>query len=199
MMLHFGGRGRSASLRVLSVISYLIASVAALAQQPNARDVQSLSAQDAALVQAIGRSDAAAIAAGKVALSRSTPAAIRKYAQLVVDSHGKLLEDRDRVAKLKGWHAAAERSSANGDASLIALREASDEQFARTYLDWSIEHERKALELVRHAASQAQDPNLKALGSNAASHIEPLTLLARELADALASGKLSATGKAPPR
>ena len=81
----------------------------AVAQQAKNPEAQPLSTQDAKLLQEIRRSDMTMIAAAKIALSRAKLEAVKKYAQLMGDTHSKLLEDRDKVADAPGTDRSQDR------------------------------------------------------------------------------------------
>ena len=156
-----------------------------VAQQVRNPAAQQLSSQDAKFFQEIRRTDMTMVAAAKIALSRAKLEAVKKYAQLMGDTHSKLLEDGDKVAKLKLWQVLTAHGDANRDIALQTLRDASDDRFGRVYAEWAIDAESQALDLARRVASDANDSNLKALGANAAAHIETLLKTARELAQSL--------------
>jgi predicted outer membrane protein len=157
----------------------------AVAQQAKNPEAQPLSTQDAKLLQEIRRSDVTMIAAAKIALSRAKLEAVKKYAQLMEDTHSKLLEDGNKVAKLKLGQVPPAHGDANHGRALQTLKDASDDRFGRVYAEWAIGAEGQALDVARRVTSEANDPNLKALGANAAAHIEMLLKTARELAQSL--------------
>ena len=159
----------------------------AVAQQAKNPEAQPLSTQDAKLLQEIRRSDMTMIAAAKIALSRAKLEAVKKYAQPMEDTHSKLLEDGNKVAKLKLGQVPPAHGDANHGRALQTLKDASDDRFGRVYAEWAIGAEGQALDVARRVTSDANDPNLKALGANAAAHIEKLLKTARELAQSLTS------------
>ena len=157
----------------------------AVAQQAKNPEAQPLSTQDAKLLQEIRRSDMTMIAAAKIALSRAKLEAVKKYAQLMEDTHSKLLEDGNKVAKLKLGQVPPAHGDANHGRALQTLKDASDDRFGRVYAEWAIGAEGQALDVARRVTADANDPHLKALGANAAAHIEKLLKTARELAQSL--------------
>src|SRR5262245_7168331 len=119
-----------------------------------------------------------------MALGRARAEAVKKYAQLVVDTHGKLLEDGNKLAKLKRLPVPKDAAGAD-DPLPQPLRAAPDERFDRAYVGWVLEAQGEAYQAARRAASEARDPNGKAFAANAASHIEKQLEIARELAQSL--------------
>ena len=175
--------GKGVVLALLAQAGFLVACTVAFAQKATDRDVHlhRLSPQDATLLQEMQRTDRTAIAAGKLALGRARGEAVKKYAQLVVDTHSKLLEEGNKVAKFKLPQVPPEDDRANA-AVLQPLQATPDDRFDRAYLAWVLEVQGHALAAARRASSEASDPNVKALAANAAGHIENQLEIARELA-----------------
>ena len=154
----------------------------ALAQQEKGPEVQRISGQDAKFLQDMARADLAAVAAGKLAVDRAQAEGVRKYGQLLMDAHGKLLGENEKVAKLKGLDSPREPDP-NHQAALTRLEGASKQDFDRAYLKQTIDDQREALQVTRRAASGAQDANVKALAAKAAPHIEKQLEIGRQLAE----------------
>lgn len=170
-------------LALLAQGGFLVACTVALAQAATDLDVHlhRLSPQDATFLQEMQRTDRTAIAAGKLALGRARVEAVKKYAQLVVDTHSKLLEDGKKVAKFKLSQVPPEDDRAD-TAVLQPLQATPDDRFDRAYLAWVLEVQGHAFAAARRASSEASDPNVKALAANAAGHIQNQLEIARELA-----------------
>ena len=179
------GLVKKAMLPLLAAGIFVGLPSSAVAQQAKNPEAQPHSSQDAKLLQAIRRTDLTMIAAAKIALSRTKLEAVKKYAQLMGDTHSKLLEDSHKVAKLKLWPIPTTHGDANRDGALQPLQNASDDRFGRVFAEWAIDAEGQALDVARRVASDANDPNLKALGANAAAHIEQSLKTARELVQSL--------------
>ena len=162
----------------------LVLASLAFAQQPQDREVSRLSEQDARILQGLQRAHVKAVAAGKVALSRARLEAVRKYAQLIVDSHSKLLEEGDKLAK---FHRLEVPAALDGEDEPVSksLRDAPDDRFDRVFLTLAVEAQGRALELANRATTEARDPNLKALAAKTASHLEKQLQIGRELAQSL--------------
>ena len=154
----------------------------ALAQQEKGPEVQRISGQDAKFLQDMAHADLAAVAAGKLAVNRARAEGVRKYGQLLMDAHSKLLGENEKVAKLKGLDSPREPDRSHQSA-LTSLEGASEEDFDRAYLKQAIDDQREALQVTRRAASGAQDANIKALAAKAAPHIEEQLEMARQLAE----------------
>jgi putative membrane protein len=174
-------RKTSPMLRILVGCVVLAASPMAVAQPARDPAPPPVSAQDARLLRDIARSSLAEIAAGKLALDQARAEAVRKFGQLMVDVHSKLLEEARNIAKLKGLEVPAELDPQQ-QAAVNALRGTPPERFDRAYGDQVIKDHQAALELARRASTEARDPNIKAFAAKASPHIEKHLEIARELA-----------------
>jgi putative membrane protein len=152
--------------------------------QPADPRVQPMSAEDARLLGDMMRADVAEIAAAKVALERAQAEAVRKYAQLLADTHAKLLEEGEKIAKLHGAAVRHDLDARHHDA-LSRLQNASRIGFDRAYVAQTISDHREALELMRRATAERRDANLKALAAKAAPYIEKHLEIAQQLAGGL--------------
>ena len=105
----------SPMLRILVGCVVLAASPMAVAQQARAGPPP-VSAQDARLLRDIARSSLAEIAAGKLALDQARAEAVRKFGQLMVDVHSKLLEEAEKhcEAQRAGGSCRARPAAAGG-------------------------------------------------------------------------------------
>jgi putative membrane protein len=175
----------STKLAVRATGALLVLSSLALAQQPQDRPADGgLSEHDAKVLRETQRIHMEAVAAGKVALDRARVEAVRKYAQLIVDTHSKLLEEGDKLAKFK--RVAVPAGTDGGDETVSQrLRDAPDDRFDRVFLVLAVEAQGRALKLAGRAAAEARDPNLKALATKAAAHLEKQLEIGRELAQSL--------------
>lgn len=176
-----------AILGILAGCVALAASPMTVAQPAGDPAPPHVSAQDARFLREMARSDLAEIAAGKLALDRARAEVVRKFGQLMVDVHGKLLEEARNIAKLKGLEIPAELDPKQ-QAAVKALDSVPAERFDRAYAEQIVESHQDALELARRASTEARDPNIKAFAAKAAPHIEKHLEIARELA-AAAHGK----------
>lgn len=154
----------------------------ALSQQEKASEVQRISGRDAKFLHDMARADLAAVAAGKLAVDRARGEGVKKYAQLLMDAHAKLLEENEKVAKLKGLDSTREPDPSH-QAVAIRLEGVPEEDFDPVYLKQTIDDQREALKLTRRAAFEAQDANVKALAAKAAPHIEKQLEIGRQLAE----------------
>jgi putative membrane protein len=174
----------STMLVVRAAGALLVLSSLAFAQQPQDQQTSRLSEQDAKILHEIRRAHLKAMAAGKVALDRARVEAVRKYAQLIVDTHSKLLEESDKLAKFKRLEVPAALDGEDEPVSK-SLRDTPDDRFDRVFLTLALEAQGRALELASRAATAARDPNLKALATKTAAHLEKQLEIGRELAHSL--------------
>ena len=153
-----------------------------LSQWEKVPEVQRISGQDAKFLQDMARADLAAVAAGKLAVGRTRGERVKRYAQLLMDAHAKLLGENEKVATLKGLDSPREPDPRH-QAVVTRLEGVSEEDFDHVYLKQTIDDQREALKLTRRAAFEAQDANVKALAAKAAPHIEKQLEIGRQLAE----------------
>jgi uncharacterized protein (DUF305 family) len=99
----------------------------------------------------------------------------------MVDAHSKLLEEADKLARLKRAHVSPPGENVTAE----ILRDAPEEGFDRAFVAWAIESQASALALARRAVSTGHDPNVKALAAKVAAHEEKQLEICRGLAQAL--------------
>jgi putative membrane protein len=179
----------SAAMRMLPILGTLglcgaLGVGPALAQSAAEPSVQPMSAEDARFLGDMARTDLAEIAAAKVALERAQAEAVRKYAQLMADTHAKLLEEGEKIAKLHGVTVRHDFDARHQDAA-TRLQNAPRAGFDRAYVAQTISDHRAALDLMRRVTAEARDANLKALAAKAAPYVEKHLEIGRELADGL--------------
>jgi predicted outer membrane protein len=159
--------------------AFAVLATASLAQQAP-ESGEHLTRRDAAFLQELRRAHATSVAAGGVLLTRARVPAVQKAAQLMVDTHAKLLEEADRLAKFKHLDAPSPVEAAPQE-----LRDAPDDAVDRAYLAWAVASGMAALDLAERAAAEAHDPNVKALATKVAAHLKTQLGIYRELAAAL--------------
>lgn len=174
----------STKLVVRAAAALLGLSSLALAQQPHDPHTHRLSDQDAKILQELRRAHVKAVTAGKVGVARARVEGVRKYAQLMADSHSKLLEEGDKLAKFKRMEVPAAPDGEDEPVSK-SLRDAPDDRFDRVFLTLAVAAQGRALELASRTSAEARDPNLKALAAKTASHLDKQLEIGRELAQSL--------------
>ena len=157
---------------------------APLAEPSKEPPVQRLSAQDAKFLHDLLRADLIAIRAGNTALERARVQGVKKSAQLMVDTHSKMLEEGEKLAKFKLSPVPGGLDEAS-EALPDVLRKVPDDRFDRVYMAWAVDALSGTLGLAKRVTAEASDPNLKALATKTAAHLEKQLEICRELARAL--------------
>jgi putative membrane protein len=171
-----------------AALSLALAAPAALAQKNSERD-------DARAIQGMIQANLAEVEAGKLASQKAQKPEVKKFAEKMVEDHGKKLDDLKSLADKKGV-AAPDKLSGKHQAMLKKLQTASDDQFDRVYMSEMVQAHKQVLQDTRKVAREAKDPDLKAAAQKSAPGTEEHLKMAREIAGEKAAGpKKAATPK----
>lgn len=144
---------------------------------------EKLSATDQQFVQDAGTAGATEIAASKLALSRSSDAQVKRFAQRMIADHAKLARNLDVVAKRHGITAPA-----SADSSVVgSLQNLQGADFDKAYIEKvAVGGHQKAVELFKHESENGNDAQLKGAAAKALPIIEHHYQMAQQLAKARA-------------
>jgi putative membrane protein len=159
----------------------------AIAQQ--AKGAASVSAQDAAMFRAMAEADLTEVEAGKLAAGKASSGEVKKFAQHMVEDHGKGLKEGEALAKSKGIEAPSAPDKKH-QAALQKLESAKD--FDRAYMDLMVKDHQEALKLVQNAAKSAKDGDIKAAAAKKVPVVEEHLKMAREISSSLSSSAKAA-------
>lgn len=135
--------------------------VSILCNQAAAAD--KLAASDAALIKEIAQANIAEIEAGKVAVEKTTNAGIKKFAQMMVDDHGKGLAEVTALAATKGIEL-PERPDVKHKAELVEFKALKGDLFDSRYVKQAGVNDHEATEkLLKKTQADAKDADVKAL------------------------------------
>jgi putative membrane protein len=148
------------------------AALIAVAGSPSAQDTKkeqkeqsakkdSLQGSDRKMMQEIAQSDMAEVAAGKLAAGKAQSDEVKKFAQHMVDDHGKHLGDLRKMAKTKGVQLPASPAKKHQDA-MKKLESASGAGFDKAFMEQMVKDHEEALKLAQNTAKNAKDKELKA-------------------------------------
>ncbi|HWT73092.1 MAG TPA: DUF4142 domain-containing protein [Oxalicibacterium sp.] len=154
----------------------------AYAQSRTVSDAKSaVSASDQKMMAEFAQANMAEVAVAKLAQSRSSNAEIRKFAQQMIDDHGKAYEDLSQLAEDKHVTLPKE-ADAKHQEMLKKMNTLNGAEFDRQYAAKAgVEDHQNAKKLVDRIAKTAQDPGLKALGRKAQPIIDMHLKMAKEL------------------
>ena len=159
------------------------AALIAMAGSPSAQDT-SLQGSDGKMIREIAQADMAEVAAGKLGASKAQSDEVKKFAQHMVDDHGKHLGEVRKMAKAKGVQLPSTPAKKHQDA-MKKLESASGAGFDKTFMDMMVKDHQEALKLVQSTAKSAKDKDLKADAAKTAPVIEKHLEMAKSLASSL--------------
>jgi putative membrane protein len=109
----------------------------------------------------IAQSDLAEVQAGKLGVSKASSPEVKKFAQSMVDDHGKHLGELRAMAKTKGMQLPSAPAKKHQQA-MKKLESASGAEFDKLFMTQMVKDHEDALKLVQDTAKNAKDPQLKA-------------------------------------
>ena len=125
----------------------------------------------------------AEVEAGKIASQKAQKPEVKKFAEKMVEDHGRKLEDLKGLAEKKGV-AAPNQPSGEQQAMLKKLQAAAGEEFDRVYMSEMVKAHGEVLQSTRKVAREAKDADLKAAAEKSAPGTEAHLKMAREIAGA---------------
>lgn len=109
----------------------------------------------------IAQSDLAEVQAGKLGVSKASSPEVKKFAQSMVDDHGKHLSELRTMAKTKGMQLPSAPAKKHQEA-MKKLQSASGAEFDKLFMTQMVKDHEDALKLVQDTAKNAKDAELKA-------------------------------------
>ena len=116
---------------------------------------------DAKHAHQIAQSDLAEVQAGKMGVSKASSPEVKKFAQSMVDDHGKHLSELRTMAKTKGMQLPSTPAKKHQNA-MKKLESASGAEFDKLFMQQMVKDHEDALKLVQNTAKNAKDAELKA-------------------------------------
>jgi putative membrane protein len=157
----------AAAIGVAAVIAFATAPHAQEAKKAPAeksemkKDKAAKGGDDAKRMRDIAQADMAEVAAGKLGTSKASSDEVKKFAQHMVDDHGKHLNELRTLAKTKGVQLPSAPAKKHQDA-MKKLEQASGADFDRMFMAQMVKDHEQALKLVQNTAKNAKDAELKA-------------------------------------
>ena len=144
---------------------------------------QNTERDDARAIQGMIQANLAEVEAGKLASQKAQKPEVKKFAEKMIEDHGRKLADLKSLAEKKGV-AAPNQPSGEQQAMLKKLQAASGEEFDRVYMSEMVEAHGQVLQSTRKVAREAKDADLKAAAEKSAPGTEEHLKMAREIAGA---------------
>ena len=157
---------------------------AAPKQQQANKAKGALEAQDARYLRQIAQADLAEVQAGKLAANKASNAEVKRFAQHMVDDHGKHLGEARSLAKSKGMQLPSAPAKKHQDA-MKKLEGMSGAAFDRAYMQQMVKDHEEELKLVQETAKKAKDKELKSAAEKAVPVIQKHLEMAKSTAAAV--------------
>ena len=109
----------------------------------------------------IAQADLAEVQAGKLGVSKASSPEVKKFAQSMIDDHGKHLGELRTMAKSKGMQLPSAPAKKHQEA-MKKLQSASGAEFDKLFMTQMVKDHEDALKLVQDTAKNAKDAELKA-------------------------------------
>lgn len=124
---------------------------------------QTLAKADADRLTAIAQANIAEVDAGKMALEKSTNAEVKQFAQMMIDDHGKGLDETKKVAASKNLTLPTETDAAHKKMA-ADLKKLSGAKFDKQYVAKAgVEDHSKVHAALKDDIAKAKDADVKAL------------------------------------
>ncbi len=156
------------------------------AHAADAADRGQLSASDYKFAAAAAQGGAFEVALGNIA-QKSTDMSVKQFGQKMVDDHGKVNKQlADLAARKNAVLPSSPTESQQKEVDHLSLL--TGPEFDRAYVTLMVQAHRADLKAFKHAAEDAQDPDLKALAAGTVPTIQDHLSMAEALDQNLKSG-----------
>lgn len=160
---------------------FAIISIACALSAPLAFAQTSISKADSDRLVAIAQANIAEVAAGKMAVEKSSNADIKQFAQMMIDDHSKGLADTQKVAAAKNVTLPTEPDAAHKKMA-VELKQLSGAAFDKAYVSKAgVDDHAKVHAALKSDIANAKDADVKAL----ATKLEPVVAHHGEMAKKL--------------
>jgi len=126
----------------------------------------------------------AEIELGNVAQHNASGDAVKQFAQRMVQDHGKVSQDLERLASSKNI-ALTQTVNEEQRKNSARLSKLSGAKFDREYMQAMVEDHQKAVDQFQREANNAQDPDLKSFVSNTLPTLQEHLRQAQEVSNSL--------------
>ena len=143
-----------------------------------------LAKDDARMMREMAQSDLAEVQAGKVGAQKASSGEVKKFAQHMVDDHGKQLSEARDLARKKNMQLPAQPMKKHQSA-MKKLEQASGAEFDKVFMQQMVKDHEDALKLAQNAAKNAKDKDFKAAAEKAVPVIQKHLEEAKQVASSL--------------
>ena len=149
-----------------------------------------MSNDDQAAMKQLASANIAEIETGKMAASKAQSPDVKKFAQQMVQDHGKMLDELKSLAKSKGV-ALPDNAPMKDMAQSKLLERKSGGEFDKDYLEHMVKDHEKNAKDTENIAAKAKDPQFKSAVQQANGKIREHLQMAQRLAQGAAAGSSS--------
>lgn len=133
----------------------------------------------------------AEIETGRLAAGKAQGEEVKKFAQRMIDDHGRMLQDLQKLASAKGV-SLPDAPGAKDRAEMKILERISGTPFDRRYMADMVEDHKKDWKATDAMASQARDPDFQMAADDTKGVIKQHLDLAQQIARSLSARKPTA-------
>jgi putative membrane protein len=141
-----------------------------------------LAGEDRKFFQEMAQANMAEVETGKLAQQKASSEEVKKFAEHMVQDHGKMLQEQQTMAKAKGV-SLPKQPKKEHQSALKKLQNASGEQFDRAYMEQMVKDHEKTLKLLQDASKKAKDPQLKQAAEKATPDVEKHLQMAKQIVE----------------
>jgi|SRR5436190_6260147 len=175
-------------MKALAVVAASLFVIApALAQEK-------LSSKDSRALSNLIEANMAEVEAGKLAQQKAQNPEVKQFGQHMVDEHGKMLSELQKMAESKGVKAPASPDRKH-QAAMKKLQSADGARFDEAYAQQMVKDHQDTLKLVQKTAKDAKDAELKAAAQKAAPDVQEHLKMAQGLSKGSSASKGSSSEK----
>ena len=132
----------------------------------------------------IAHANLAEIATGQLAVQKAQSPEVRQFGQHMISDHTALMNEGAQLASAKGMEPPKSPDLMH-QAAAKKLELMSGASFDRAYMEQMVKDHEATLQTLNAAASQAEDPALKAHAQKAIPHVQEHLQVARRLASSV--------------
>ena len=137
------------------------------------------------------------IESAELVLQRTQNADVRRFAQRMIDDHGRIRQETQALAAAQHLSGPPARLDSPRQGMINALRDARLEDFDRRYIQQQVEAHENALQLLREFADTGDSPALKDWARRTAPAIENHLQMAKALERGPADGAAAGVAQRP--
>ena len=140
-----------------------------------------LAGQDRRFFTDMAQANMAEVETGKLAQQKASSEDVKKFAQHMIDDHGKMLQEQQSMAKSKGAQLPKQPKKEHQSA-LKKLEGTSGAEFDRAYMEQMVKDHEKTLKMLQDASQKAKDPELRQAAEKATPDVQKHLDMAKQLA-----------------